>query len=394
METRRLARTELASCIDPIAEPSLVGPTPWLDELQAAVEEAASGRDGSSPHSQSIWRPLDGFAEAAVGIPTGNYLSDKRLPYHRPMALTSNRSESVAPGMDYEDSRCFLFDYDAEPGSIPDPHGCGLFRRSFSRLKALRQCIVGELESSEKWLQYRRLASGGEPAEDEVEIAKQIREVIGRYINPTILDANSRADEMVKYVAFKDWSSLESGIIGLVNRKIAETISEFALEPQTVDQVRVKCFMVEEDSYSTLHGEAKVLKRALPCQSLMWDTTEVSGLPHKPMSNGPSNYDQRLRAPASVRADFTETPPVCGRIAVALMQRPITRAAKGYSPTTCLVGMMSWKGCMSLSTFNCICAEKCWVSALKQACHLGTGCCGDYAKIRRYNSIWASTPAL
>merc|ERR1719436_1203588 len=112
----------------------------------------------------------------------------------------------------------------------------------------------------------------------------------------------------------------------LVNRKIVESMSEFSLEPETVDNMRSKCFQVNEDTYEELPAETKALKRSLPCQSLMWDSTEVSGPPHKPLSNAQQNWDERLRRPGKIKADWTETPPVCGRIAVALMQRPLTHA--------------------------------------------------------------------
>merc|ERR1719277_2483055 len=90
---------------------------------------------------------------------------NQALPWHRAMVLDTDRSKQVPQGMDYEDSRCFMFDYNAtDSGNNGDPHGCGLFRRSFSRLKALRTCIVKELGASPTWTVFR-VAAGLKVAE-------------------------------------------------------------------------------------------------------------------------------------------------------------------------------------------------------------------------------------
>merc|ERR1719195_1271107 len=104
-------------------------------------------------------------------------------------------------------------------------------------------------------------------------------------MTPVVFDAYNRADEMIKYVTFKDWVPLDSGLFNLVDRKIAESISGIKLPSSVISSIRDKCFKVTADSYASLAQEAKVLKRAMPCYPLMWDAAEVAGAPHKPLNN-------------------------------------------------------------------------------------------------------------
>lgn len=460
-ETRKLARTELASCIDPETDwaADLAGPTPWLGTLHHAVESALA--EGQAVHVQSSWRPLtlEPFTEP-VSARIGRWIGKSVTPYHRAVILTSDHNHTVPARMDYPDSQCFLFDYAASPGTVPDPHGCGLFRHSFSRLKNLRQCIVNELEASHTWQLYRVVATAmpdEQPSKNitnagflrtlklkSEHVFQEIRDAAndGRqdpwelllkpltralfagqhdknhswffenltmedlalltdiqqnmsdaeasnidFMTPVVFDAHNRADEMIKYVTFKDWVPLDNGLINLVDRKIAESVTGIKLPSSVISSIRGKCFNVNFDSYASLTQEAKVLKRAMPCYPLMWDAAEVAGAPHKPLNNAFTMWGgKQFMTPVEIKMNFTHTPPVCGRIALAMTKRSIVRAPT-YKPQSCQLGTMKWEQCLGLKHFNCICTEKCWVAALKRACLLSEGCCADSDMTNEYDSF-------
>lgn len=210
-----------------------------------------------------------------------------------------------------------------------------------------------------------------------------------------VVDAYQRADEMVKYVAFKKWAHMNAGLIDLVERKIGTSINGAELEPEVVTSIRATCFKVTSDDYSLLPPAAQVLRRALPCLPLMWDSVEVGGHPHKPVSNAIATWDAGFKSPPTVKADFPETPAVCGRVAMSLVLRPVVHARKGkYRATSCIHGTMKWQDCLSLDYYNCICLEKCWVAALQRACELAPGCCANTDKAVYYDGIFSNSSRL
>jgi len=358
---------------------------------------------------QSHSRPL----RVTVGpVPVG-----PMLPYHRAVVYSSNRSRVVPPGMDYPDTRCSTdFDYDAPPGSVPDPHGCGLFRRSFSRIKTVKKCIVGKLEESPRWQQYReavtvirnaRVRNNVEataanpnlvtPADVESLSDPKLHEVLTgceQEASCVLLDALRRADEMLKYLSFKDWEAQDKPLREWVAGKVRYTASIFkpdeegknkkhlGLEDHIVDGIVGDCLGVNADTYAELPTETRTLERSLVCNMIMWDSGEVPGAPEPPAVDANGMWDPSLGFQGEPIHDFHRTPTTCGRVAGVFAGWPQIHAPKAYSATSCTVlegnnEDMSWKNCIDGSYFNCVCFEKCWRAALRRSCDLSPGCCGD-----------------
>jgi len=405
-KTRKLARTELAQCVDPDVEPQLTGAPQWLPPLQAAAKDYS----GSS-HVETVWKPPESLVEPHFGWRLLKWVSDRIAPWHRAAVTNSDTDTYVPPEMDYPTARCYQFNYS---DSGPDPYGCSPFKKSFSMLQLLRQCIHGKLEQSRRWLMYREvgklimLTRRGH-LDWNISLLDTVDPQLHLDLDPNertllngikanmsdgwktrvIFDANLRADEMVKYAALEDWATLTNeGLISYVQRKIRETITEVTLEEDLIEEIRHDCFQVDVDFYSALPAGTKALRRAMPCVPLMWDSIAVGDLPHKPISEGVTLWDESQRSPPEVKLNLPSTPPVCGRIALGLMKRPLIYAPKGYSRTACLVGQARWKKCMSLRHFNCACFEKCWVRALMKACKVAEGCCSDYKALHRYDALF------
>eukprot|EP00746_Dinoflagellata_sp_MGD_P022671 gnl/MRDRNA2_/MRDRNA2_15305_c0_seq1.p1 gnl/MRDRNA2_/MRDRNA2_15305_c0~~gnl/MRDRNA2_/MRDRNA2_15305_c0_seq1.p1 ORF type:complete len:436 (-),score=62.89 gnl/MRDRNA2_/MRDRNA2_15305_c0_seq1:25-1287(-) len=387
--TNKLLHGELGRCIDP--EKSELSQE-RLEELRKAANKK------SDSYVQSLNRPLGMFKNLF------GFLDVSRIvPYHSSVQLTTQRKTDITKDMDYPDSHCSVFEYpddDNAPITADDPHGCGLFRRSFKKLKKTHQCIQDKLKASAKWKEYRTLAqkvvlarraksrNAENPANVDAgdvqnvpELQKHLKscETSGKCV---LMDTIRRADEIMKNVGFKNWEKMKSDIalIAYVKKKIHETVSlkldKWELEDDTVNGISKECFKLSESMSS--RTEASAIKHVLPCLPLMWDQVEVSGAPEKPLSNAASMFDRSLVTGTDIKDDFPNIPPVCGRIALGFMHHPMTHTKSGkYSATygVSKYSTMKWKDCVAPTSFNCVVFEKCWHVALSRACDITPGCC-------------------
>eukprot|EP00928_Gymnodinium_smaydae_P068337 TRINITY_DN5143_c0_g1_i3.p1 TRINITY_DN5143_c0_g1~~TRINITY_DN5143_c0_g1_i3.p1 ORF type:complete len:397 (-),score=52.65 TRINITY_DN5143_c0_g1_i3:140-1330(-) len=305
---------------------------------------------------------------------SGPGLLRDNLPHHHAMVVASNRFVSM-PGAS-RGLRCHQFDYDAPPESLPDLHGCRLFHRSFRLLQRLRRCIAGELEASGRWQKHRKQAESGRMYEASAEV------------DVNSVDTFGRVDEVMKFVAVRDWKQIGSGIIDVVEKSIRKTISDVDLEASVVQKIRTKCLKVDRDDFNELSDESIVLKRALPCHAMMWDVFEVTGPPDQLLADAEHNFNPGYHTLAT-SMDLTRTPAICGRIATALIMRVVTHSPKGYKPVKCWLRNrhLTFEYCLHMQSHNCICAEKCWVAALEPACKLSPACCADAEKITSYTGF-------
>lgn len=203
------------------------------------------------------------------------------------------------------------------------------------------------------------------------------------------MDTVRRADEMIKYVSFKDWTALsqrdqKTGLKSIVAAKIIQTIAfrvdaegfpDMQLEAQVADAITDKCFQVKADTYEGLAEEAKILKRSLVCYPLMWDQVQVGAAPEKPLSNAVKLFDpaKPQTNPLLLKRSWKQTPALCARIALSLIAEPLLHARKGYSRTTCQ-GHMRFSQCLQMQNFNCICLEKCFRAALRRLVKFESEC--------------------
>lgn len=397
--THWLAREQLGKCINPeLPHDSLA----WLEELRLAASNAKPVHEFNA---QTWYRPLyRTFGSVAF-----------HLPYHRAVILTSGRHTDVSEGSDYPGARCHDFDYSAPAGSIPDPHGCGLFRRSFSRLQKLRTCATAALGKSPKWAAYRQMAkmiranraphSRDVASPDEIQAGDFVddpdfREVVracARSHKCVLMDASRRVDEMIKYLSFQDWASKGRPWRTWVEGKVRYTASIFrekdaegdlgakhlGIEKEVVDDIVENCFGVPPGAdgmtYDELPRETRLLERSLSCNAIMLDQVEVPGAPQPPVVDAATMWDDSLLNPAILLYDLKSTSPVCGRAAAAMAVFGQTHAKQGYSVTQCMTGLpyKPWRDCMGEGGFNCICFEMCWRGALRRLCDLAQGCCAD-----------------
>jgi len=382
VETHQVVFEEIGRCYDPDVDWSgvthPVEDVPWENDFDKAVK-ASRLLSEQMPHSQLLHRPLT-TAVKKVG------LFARMLPHHQAVSLTTDRLKIVPEGQSWADSHCFAFDYSKD--NVEDPHGCGFFRKSFQPLQKLRRCILERLDKSSEWKAYaamsRNVVAGRSKAAREVDNPLEVEDYDEDLLNGTDIvkytfDGIRRADEMIKYVAFKDWQSIGTGIINEVERKIAETIitadDSALLEEEIVSNIRSDCFLVKADTWEGISQPAKSLKRSLPCYQLMWDQVEVSGGREKPLSNAITMWDESLRYPSQTLTDFA-TPPVCSRAAVALIAERTKNAPEKFSNTACLTkGEKSWYKCLHPRHFNCICFGHCYKRALEKMCEVNSGCC-------------------
>eukprot|EP00928_Gymnodinium_smaydae_P068335 TRINITY_DN5143_c0_g1_i1.p2 TRINITY_DN5143_c0_g1~~TRINITY_DN5143_c0_g1_i1.p2 ORF type:complete len:417 (-),score=80.64 TRINITY_DN5143_c0_g1_i1:140-1390(-) len=358
----QVAFDSLSSCIDPYFDQP--GPS-WEAELRehTALAQQQLDFDDEASHLQTVTRPL-----SLPGLLRDN------LPHHHAMVVASNRFVSM-PGAS-RGLRCHQFDYDAPPESLPDLHGCRLFHRSFRLLQRLRRCIAGELEASGRWQKHRKQAESGRMYEASAEV------------DVNSVDTFGRVDEVMKFVAVRDWKQIGSGIIDVVEKSIRKTISDVDLEASVVQKIRTKCLKVDRDDFNELSDESIVLKRALPCHAMMWDVFEVTGPPDQLLADAEHNFNPGYHTLAT-SMDLTRTPAICGRIATALIMRVVTHSPKGYKPVKCWLRNrhLTFEYCLHMQSHNCICAEKCWVAALEPACKLSPACCADAEKITSYTGF-------
>lgn len=395
-KTHWLAREQLGKCIHPELEYENLT---WLDELRDASSKA---RQTQEFHSQSWDRPLTSiFGKIA------DY-----LPHHRAIILTSGRytRKDIPEGLDYPGSRCYDFDYDAPANSIPDPHGCSLFRHSFSRLKKLRTCVVGALEKSPRWLAYRQMVrtilarrtpnSTNVENPDAIQIGDEIVDEELQNIGTAcrsnskcvLVDAFRRVDEMIKYLNFQSWVTQKKPLRTWVESKVRYTASiynegadqpkQLGIEQDVVDTIVESCFGVPKDAdsmtYDQLPKETKLLERSLSCNAIMLDQIHVPGAPQPPVTDAVTMWDPLLANKGKLLFDLKSTTPVCGRAAAAMAIYGQTHSKKGYTIKECTMGTSEdkpWKECADVSGFNCICLELCWRKALQRVCDIAPSCC-------------------
>lgn len=332
----------------------------WEVDFRDSIESALSGP--AFPHAQVLKQPLKMLGPVRT-----------LAPYHRSVALTSDRQMHVPEGQSYADSHCFTFDYN--DSQVADRHGCWFFRRSFRRLQTLRRCILAELDASSAWRKYVEIAgkmkAGNMDGNETLVDGDGAATEMGK---SRPFDSIRRADEIIKSVAFKSWETWDEGIKREIEKKISKTVitktKKGVLEPARITSIRHSCFLVDSDGADDLSAEAVILKRSLPCYQLMWDQIEVSGGPHQPTSNAITGIDRRTR----VEKDYV-VPPVCARAAMSLVAEKQKRAPKGYSAKSCTMNCPSWKSCTAPKHFNCICLACCWQKALRRICEINSGCC-------------------
>jgi len=362
---------------------------------------------------------------------------------HRAVVLTTQRNTAVPKDtdLDYPLPKCYQFKYDSVPGSVPDPNGCRVFQRSFSKLKTLKQCIVGKLHGSPMWRAYRQVVRqiragrsdgssyASSPAALTVDDLTKLRDHMRRtkqekhYFeflddfqkcaessNCVLLDAVRRADEMIKYLSFKDWSSVDKPLKQWVADKVQYSASVYHeaapigiplkrwvegfiwkpkvtrnqdLEPEVIDGIVRDCFGVSGDSYGELPDHVQHLERSLVCNPLMMDSLEVPGAPEPPLVDASTMWDKTLGAQGMIKWDLQNTPPVCGRAAAMLAGWPQIHASNGYAVRRCMTEeSRRWSKCAVSEHFNCICFEQCWRAALRRVCELTAGeCCGDFDQL-------------
>eukprot|EP00929_Paragymnodinium_shiwhaense_P068670 TRINITY_DN3457_c0_g2_i1.p1 TRINITY_DN3457_c0_g2~~TRINITY_DN3457_c0_g2_i1.p1 ORF type:complete len:429 (-),score=45.21 TRINITY_DN3457_c0_g2_i1:350-1636(-) len=374
--TRQVIHENIGTCYDPQRPWSLQSlgagqPAEW----EAAFNEAVMrGRASGTSHAQTLERRLQSFGGLS-----------KILPYHRAVALTSNRDTLIPEGQYLPDSHCFEFDYSSYRPGDPDPHGCAFFKKSFQPLQKMRRCIISKLNSSPTWLKYKAVA-------DEIRADRKTGSMVGENTQvvgndettwnvdvAVLFDSIRRADEMVKQVSFKDWQNWPSGVIKEVERKIKRTVITKSrtslLEAETVTAIREECFLVTADSIPDMPNgaEAFMLKNAMPCYQLMWDQVEVAGAPELPTSNAATMWDPAMKHPSRLDKEHY-VPPICARAALSLVAEKQKRGGK-YSMFHCLFKCPSWETCMAPKAFNCICLACCWQAALRRMCELNAGCC-------------------
>eukprot|EP00928_Gymnodinium_smaydae_P087321 TRINITY_DN71598_c0_g1_i1.p1 TRINITY_DN71598_c0_g1~~TRINITY_DN71598_c0_g1_i1.p1 ORF type:complete len:476 (-),score=38.25 TRINITY_DN71598_c0_g1_i1:130-1557(-) len=427
-ETQEAAIAGVARCMHPEQSDNELFNGHWIDELDAAVSSTRNHRYSSQP--QTSKRPLktlvDTFGETVGTI----------APWHRAAVITSGLDDVIygSQDMDYPNSRCFTHNYSSD--AVDDEHGCNLFKKSFSRLQGLQTCIVDALRADSSWLAYRRVAKGilaGRPIgsragvdnprtiSEEDLIPTSVHDISRKLGNCVadgtcvIFDAIRRADEIVKNVAYKDWTGGSREILDLhqeVARKIQETVTvpgtwrrprrlpsifggkkRYALDTlplldRTVETIRDKCFFLDypvpKHITEPLPEPVRVLKRSLPCWNMMYDQVEVAGFPEKPVSNAITMWSPELRPSHRGREqNLGGSPVLCGRAAIGMVAYHTAYRTQTYALTPlCVidpVDVISWKGCMTADYYNCVCMEKCFVRALvDRMCELVDSCCTKF----------------
>jgi len=371
---------------------------PWADELQASIQWVRKS-SFTTAHAQSVQRRLKYWEDKLSGV-IGGVLANgfsQIAPWHKTVVHTTERDSSVAPGDIFPDSRCFNFDYDHFDPGQPDKHGCYLFRRSFSRMQKLRQCIVGKLDASPRWKTFSRVIryvrqtiQGGangftvrDPSETDPDFAS-MRERFNWEQMWVNYDTIRYADEIVKNVAFKDWKQA-ADIRVLVDKKIATTSltrdRKTVLNAMEVSEIRRDCFLIGDDDslYTHLGKEATISYISLPCYQIMWDTIEVGGPPEKPLSDAISTWDPLIIDTGVVSHEYYNVLPVCARLATTLIAESTKRTKGGYSmwvpECAALTRPPRWEFCTNPSNFNCVCFQRCWEAALMQVCEEHKECC-------------------
>ncbi|CAK0842073.1 unnamed protein product [Prorocentrum cordatum] len=296
---------------------------PWLQagvfrELYNSVDSLLSGyREG-----QALPLHPEG-TEAEIGFMGGVFEGDGVFadqhwtPKHQAAGILND-------GVSSSTSRCFEFDYSAGP-EAPDPAGCRFFKETFSPLQGLSRCIQEKVQADPYPVLWEKLAYWNDQHKNMTDVARammtEAEEIFGQdfpktAINMTSLehevrnwrkcnfrckhmDVFSRAMEMIKRVAFKNWVGLSIDTVkATLRRKVVETRSapfEAALPrltDATVEALIGECFKMPSDPVATVPSntglgqvplEAMLLKEAMPCVPLMWDRVEVPGPPFLPL---------------------------------------------------------------------------------------------------------------
>lgn len=391
--TKTLTYERIGRCWDPsrvwdAREAPTAGQPEWEAAFAKQVELVRNSTVADLPHAQTLQRPVNAFVKM-LGPLSGLAFA---LPEHGAVALTNQRSDFIPEGQTYADSHCFQFDYAGFKEGDADPHGCGFFRKSFQPLKELRQCIIGKLQGSPAWSAYRRISNRihskrkdnskvvDDPLAVDAEEEEEERKLSGsdRLVKMTFDDIR-RADEIIKSVSSEAWAA---EVVEHVESKIAQTIitrdHDSVMEKDVVTSIREDCFHVEAAAtLATLKASALTLRRALPCQFMMWDQVEVAGEPDKPLSNAITMWDDKLKYKGRVKIEH-DTPPVCARAALSLISEQTRHAPEGYKMQGCsMSGSKSWQKCLHPNSYNCICFYLCWGRALEQLCTINPSCCGS-----------------
>jgi len=242
-------------------------------------------------------------------------------------------------------SRCFEFDYSAGP-EAPDPAGCRFFKETFSPLKGLSKCIQEKVKTDPYPKLWEKLAYWNGQHENTTNVArammKEAEKIFGQGLPETGVNMKSlehevanwrkcgfrckrmgvfsRAMEMIKRVAFKNWATLNiDDVKAILRRKVVETRSapfEAALPrltDATAEALIGECFKIPLSPGTTrsqqkVPHEAMFLKEAMPCVPLMWDRVEVPGPPFLPLWFSGGRPE--------VHTSFPKVHPICGRIAL------------------------------------------------------------------------------
>lgn len=328
---------------------------PWMQaevfrELYDSVDSLLSGY----PEGQALPLHPEGTM-SEIGFMGGIFEGDGVFadqhwtPKHQAAGIIND-------GVSGSTSRCFEFDYSAGP-EAPDPAGCHFFKETFSPLKGLSLCIQEKVKAdpyAKLWekLSYWNYHAGENVTDVAQKLMKEAEKIFGASevektgVNMTSLEHEvgnwrkcgfrckymssfSRAMEMIKRVAFKNWATLSiDKVKAILRRKVVETRSApFELETgkavlprltdATVDALVGECFKMPLNPVTTMPfnaglgripHEAMLLKEAMPCVPLMWDRVEVPGPPFLPLWFSGGRPE--------VHTSFPQAHPICGRIAL------------------------------------------------------------------------------
>eukprot|EP00928_Gymnodinium_smaydae_P021420 TRINITY_DN18355_c0_g1_i2.p1 TRINITY_DN18355_c0_g1~~TRINITY_DN18355_c0_g1_i2.p1 ORF type:complete len:433 (+),score=48.49 TRINITY_DN18355_c0_g1_i2:62-1300(+) len=328
---------QLATCIDP----KRIDPTAWRKVLNTYFEVTSTR---PSEIVSAVLRPMRAFPVKSL---------NDWAPKHRALVLVSDRQTRVD---------CFSTKADE---SEPDD-GCGLFEGSFSLLRPLRKCIEKQLEASTNWQTFR----GGKLYNESKDLDIEHH-----------MDTACRADEIIKNLINLSDANVKNA--DMLRRSLNVSNSKVPLEDHIQQSIVGTCFKAfQEDG-------ADELKRALPCIGLMWNVVEVAS-PGTMLTDGSTTYNRQLHPHVTTELALKNTPSVCGRIAVALIMNSVWKNPDGYNMFSCwstgqraafnLKGL-TFESCLTMTTYNCICVQRCMVAAIKEACKLADECCNDVEMI-------------
>jgi len=411
---QQLTLVEVYKCWKPSEDPNFNYEDNLATVQQEMLGELNAGASPQSPFSPAWMKSaLQSFGSAG-----------KVLPNHAFANLLHGYERQASPSV--------CLDIDLAEENTPDDYGCSFFRRSFTPLRQMHTCIQQVL-SNDRYFQLWQMIGGQRSddaktfiglhqdlgvSEDDVDREIESFATCKQKWWCVEMSATDRSFEILKRVAFKAWGELgydEAKVVADVIKKIVltrsapecegqrRTLVEEAkekgpprqinvLEEASVDTI-VQCLGLPKngmaESGKQVEGPVIVNKQAASCLAVAYDTVEVPGPPIQPLYF----TNQEAFQAGRVNDLYSEKHPICGRIAVAAMNKIFTAAAypKGLKAFKLIylsvVPMHKLSDCLARRHATCRTFAYCWSNWVKYVVgHVAQPCGIVRARLPGFNA--------